>query len=135
MRLLPHKFNTYRRHKIARQKHQMTNWVAYNDRLRQLGDLAIWVNDEMLCLWAAPRRARAAQARLAAATAAKNYRRRSLKGNARVVPTFVGQVLQFQSDSILNSPNRRRSVNPDSGPWYFTVLSASWFTIHIVWHL
>lgn len=53
---MPHKFNADRRHKIAKQKFQVTNWPAYNESLRQRGDLRIWVSDEALYLWVAPRR-------------------------------------------------------------------------------
>lgn len=54
---MPHKFNADRRHKIAKQKYQITNWPAYNESLRQRCDLTIWVSDEALCQWSAPRRA------------------------------------------------------------------------------
>ncbi|MBP2444081.1 hypothetical protein JOH51_001520 [Rhizobium leguminosarum] len=54
---MPHKFNADRRDKIAKQKFQVTNWPAYNESLRQRGDLTIWVSDEALCRWSAPRRA------------------------------------------------------------------------------
>ncbi|WP_027681781.1 IS5 family transposase [Rhizobium leguminosarum] len=53
---MPHKFNADRREKIVKQKFQVTNWPAYNESLRQRGDLTIWVSDEALCLWRAPRR-------------------------------------------------------------------------------
>jgi hypothetical protein len=53
---MPHKYNAARRHRIARQMYRVTNWAAYNESLRQCGDLTIWVSDEVLCLWAAPRR-------------------------------------------------------------------------------
>ncbi|ANP91519.1 transposase (plasmid) [Rhizobium leguminosarum] len=50
---MPHKFNADRRDKIAKQKYQVTNWPAYNESLRQRGDLTIWVKDEALSLWTA----------------------------------------------------------------------------------
>ena len=53
---MPHKFNSDRRDKIAKQKFQVTNWPAYNESLRQRGDLTVWVSDEALCWWVAPRR-------------------------------------------------------------------------------
>ncbi|NEI82223.1 IS5 family transposase [Rhizobium ruizarguesonis] len=53
---MPHKFNADRRDKIAKQKYQVTNWPAYNESLRQRGDLTIWVKDEALSLWTARRR-------------------------------------------------------------------------------
>lgn len=53
---MPHKFNSNWRDKIAKQKFQVMNWPAYNESLRQRGDLTVWVSDEALCLWVAPRR-------------------------------------------------------------------------------
>ncbi len=53
---MPHKFNADRRVKILRQKQRVTNWSKYNEGLRQCGDLTVWVSDEALDLWAAPRR-------------------------------------------------------------------------------
>lgn len=38
---MPHKFNEDRRHKIAKQKFKVTNWAAYNESLRQRGDLTV----------------------------------------------------------------------------------------------
>lgn len=53
---MPHKFNEDRRHKIAKQKFKVMNWAAYNESLRQLGDLTVWVSDEALSQWSAQRR-------------------------------------------------------------------------------
>jgi hypothetical protein len=53
---MPHKFNADRRDKIAKQKFQVTNWPAYNESLRQRGDLTVWVSEEALSLWTAARR-------------------------------------------------------------------------------
>ncbi|ACM31360.1 IS5 family transposase [Agrobacterium rhizogenes] len=52
---MPHKFNCARRHKIASQKHRVTNWAAYNENLRRRGDLTVWVNEEVQCLWSGSR--------------------------------------------------------------------------------
>ncbi|MFW8587862.1 hypothetical protein ACOJBM_32235 [Rhizobium beringeri] len=46
--MMPHKFNADRRDKIAKQKFKVTNWAAYNESLRQRGDLTVWVSDEAL---------------------------------------------------------------------------------------
>ena len=40
----------------SQAKVQVTTWPAYNESLRQRGDLTVWVSDEALCLWVAPRR-------------------------------------------------------------------------------
>jgi hypothetical protein len=56
MPLMPHKFNAARRHKFAKTRYRVTNWPEYNESLRQRGDLTIWVTDEALGQWLAPRR-------------------------------------------------------------------------------
>jgi len=53
---MPHKLNEDRRHKIPKQKFKVTNWAAYNECLRQRGDLAVWISDEALSQWSASRR-------------------------------------------------------------------------------
>ena len=53
---MPHKFNAGRRDKIPKQKFRVTNWANYNESLRRRGDLTVWVSDEALGLWSAPRR-------------------------------------------------------------------------------
>lgn len=53
---MPHKFNADRRDKIPKQKQRVTNWSEYNEGLRQRGDLTVWISDDALDLWAAPRR-------------------------------------------------------------------------------
>jgi hypothetical protein len=56
MLYMPHKFNADRRDKIPKQKQRVTNWSEYNEGLRQRGDLTVWISDDALDLWAAPRR-------------------------------------------------------------------------------
>ncbi|MBX5212429.1 IS5 family transposase [Rhizobium sp. NZLR11] len=53
---MPHKFNSARRHKIARQKHRVVNWAEYNESLRRRGDLTVWLSDDARNLWSASRR-------------------------------------------------------------------------------
>ena len=52
---MPHKFNADRRDKIPKQKYRVINWSEYNEGLRQRGDLTVWVNEDVLDLWSAPR--------------------------------------------------------------------------------
>ena len=47
---MPHKFNADRRDKIPKQKYRVTNWTEYNERLRQRGDLTVWISDDALAL-------------------------------------------------------------------------------------
>jgi hypothetical protein len=53
---MPHKFNADRRDKIPKQKHRVTNWAEYDESLRRRGDLTVWISEEALALWSAPRR-------------------------------------------------------------------------------
>jgi hypothetical protein len=53
---MPHKFNAARRDKIPKQKYRVTNWAEYNESLRRRGDLTVWISDDALGLWSAPRR-------------------------------------------------------------------------------
>jgi hypothetical protein len=50
---MPHKYNTARRHHIARPKRRVTNWSAYNEALRQRGSLTVWFTDEAIGAWKA----------------------------------------------------------------------------------
>ena len=53
---MPHKYNSARRHHIARPQRRVTNWSAYNEALRQRGSLTVWFTDEAIAAWkAAPR--------------------------------------------------------------------------------
>ena len=53
---MPHKFNADRRDKIPKQRYRVTNWSDYNEALRRRGDLTVWISEEALGLWSAPRR-------------------------------------------------------------------------------
>ena len=53
---MPHKFNADRRDKTPKQKRRVTNWAAYNEGLRRLGDLTIWISEDAIGLWLAARR-------------------------------------------------------------------------------
>jgi len=53
---MPYKFNADRRDKIPKQRHRVTNWAEYNEGLRRRGDLTVWISEDALSLWSAPRR-------------------------------------------------------------------------------
>ncbi len=53
---MPHKFNADRRDHIPKQKHRVTNWSDYNESLRRRGDMTVWICEDSLDLWSAPRR-------------------------------------------------------------------------------
>ena len=50
---MPFKLNQDRRHRIPKQKHQVTNWREYDASLRQRGSLTVWFTDEAIAAWAA----------------------------------------------------------------------------------
>ena len=53
---MPHKFNAARRYKYPKKRYRVTNWAEYTEILRRRGDLTIWVTDDTLKHWRAPRR-------------------------------------------------------------------------------
>ncbi len=53
---MPHKFNADRGDRIPKKKYRVTNWTEYNEGLRRRGDLAVWISEDALALWSAPRR-------------------------------------------------------------------------------
>ena len=59
---MPFKLNQDRHHHIPRQRHQVTNWPAYEASLRQRGSLTVWFSDEAVQAWRAePRTTRGGQ--------------------------------------------------------------------------
>ncbi len=53
---MPFKHNAARRHRIPRARYRVTNWPAYEAGLRRRGDLTLWLDEDALAGWAAPRR-------------------------------------------------------------------------------
>ena len=53
---MPHKHNAARRHHIGKMKFKVTNWAEYEAGLRRRGSLTLWITQEALVGWAAPRR-------------------------------------------------------------------------------
>ena len=53
---MPYKHNAGRRHWIPKMKFQVTNWAEYEAGLRRRGSLTLWVTEEALAAWRAPRR-------------------------------------------------------------------------------
>lgn len=52
---MAHKFNADRRDKIPKQKYRVTSWADCNESLWRRGDLTVWLSEEALRLWSAPR--------------------------------------------------------------------------------
>ena len=64
---MPFKANATRRHRIPRQRHQVTNWAEYDASLRQRGSLTVWFTEEAIAAWRAePRTTRGGQAHYSA---------------------------------------------------------------------
>jgi hypothetical protein len=64
---VPFKANAARRHRIPKQRHQVTNWAEYDASLRQRGSLTVWFTEEAIAAWCAePRTTRGGQAHYSA---------------------------------------------------------------------
>jgi hypothetical protein len=59
---VPFKSNAARRHRIPKQRHQVTNWAEYDAALRRRGSLTVWFSDEAIAACRAePRTTRGGQ--------------------------------------------------------------------------
>ena len=59
---MPFKTNADRRHRIPKQRHQVTNWAEYDEPLRQRGSLTVWFTPAAVAAWRAePRTSRGGQ--------------------------------------------------------------------------
>src|SRR5215207_5984206 len=59
---VPFKANAARRHRIPKQRYQVTNWAEYDAALRQRGSLTVWFTEEAIAAWRAePRTTRGGQ--------------------------------------------------------------------------
>ena len=53
---MPFKHNAARRHRIGKMKFKVRNWAEYEAGLRRRGSLTLWMTEEALSLWQAPKR-------------------------------------------------------------------------------
>jgi hypothetical protein len=53
---MPFKHNAARRHRIGKMKFKVTNWSEYEAGLRRRGSLTLWMTEEALSSWQAPKR-------------------------------------------------------------------------------
>jgi len=61
---MPFRFHEPRRHRVPKARYRVTNWPEYDRGLVGRGDLRLWIADDALAAWAAPRRrTRGGQAR------------------------------------------------------------------------
>src|SRR5689334_1680275 len=117
---MPFKFHEARRHRIPRARYRVTNWPAYDRGLVGRGDLRLWIADDALAAWTAPRRrSRGGQARfsdLAIATVlmlASVFRLplRQAEGFVRSLMVLMGLALPVPDHTTL--ARRRRTVAVD----------------------
>ncbi len=67
MPVVPFKNLADRRHHIAKQRHRVTNWTAYDAGLRGRGSLTVWFTEAAIAAWRAePRTSRGGQSRYSA---------------------------------------------------------------------
>src|ERR687893_1136982 len=53
---MPFKHNAARRHRIPQARYRVRNWPAYEAGLKRRGDLTLWLDEDALTGWQAPRR-------------------------------------------------------------------------------
>jgi hypothetical protein len=53
---MPFKFNAARRHRIPLARYRVQNWPQYEAGLKRRGDLTLWIEEEAIAGWQAPRR-------------------------------------------------------------------------------
>jgi len=53
---MPFKANAAHRHRIPRARYRVINWPSYEAGLRRRGDLLLWLDQDVIAGWAAPRR-------------------------------------------------------------------------------
>ncbi len=106
---------------VPKARYRVTNWPTYDRGLVELGDLRLWIAEEALAAWAAPRRrTRGGQARfsdLAIETVlmlASVFRLplRQAEGFVRSLMALMGLALPVPDHTTLT--RRRRTVPVDS---------------------
>jgi hypothetical protein len=53
---MPFKHNAVRRHRIPKARYRVQNWLAYEAGLKRRGDLTLWLDEDAVAGWQAPRR-------------------------------------------------------------------------------
>lgn len=53
---MPFKHNAARRHRISKMKFKITNWAEYEAGVRRRGSLILWMTEDALSSWQAPKR-------------------------------------------------------------------------------
>ncbi len=53
---MPFKHHAARRHHVPKARYRVRNWPAYEAGLKRRGDLTLWLDEDALTGWQAPRR-------------------------------------------------------------------------------
>lgn len=48
---MPYTYPAKKGWKIPKQKYKLNNWSAYNEALRQRGNIEVWISDEAIAQW------------------------------------------------------------------------------------
>jgi hypothetical protein len=135
---MPFKHNAARRHRISKMKFKITNWAEYEAGLRRRGSLMLWMTEDALSSWQAPkRRTRGGQPRysdLAIETALTlglvfGLRLRQAEGFLKSVLRLMGLDLAVPDHTTLSrrankrlSPDKRQGHrDPGKGPFHVLV--------------
>ena len=122
---MPFKFHEPRRHRVPKARYRVTNWPDYDRGLVGRGDLLLWIADDALAAWAAPRRrTRGGQARfsdLAIETVlvlASVFRLplRRAEGFAGSILAVMGRALPVPDHTTLARRRRASAMPPKSPP-------------------
>ena len=51
---MPNKYPEKKGWRVPKQKYKLNNWAAYNQALRNRGDIEFWISDEAVDRWYEP---------------------------------------------------------------------------------
>ncbi|CAA9289386.1 MAG: Mobile element protein [uncultured Craurococcus sp.] len=114
---MPFKHNAARRHRIPKARYRIQNWPAHEAGLKRRGDLTLWLDEDALIRWQAPRRGTPGGQAWYSDAAIKlvlmlrivfHLALRQAEGIAASVLRLLGQTLRVPDRTTLN--RRSRSV-------------------------
>src|ERR671917_688396 len=132
---MPFKHNAARRHHIPKARYRVQNWPAYEAGLKRRGDLTLWLDEDALAGWQAPRRSTpGGQARYSDAAIELvltlrlvfHLALRQAEGFAASVLRLLGQALRVPDHTTLSRRGRRFAgrqpkVVPNGGPLHLVI--------------
>jgi hypothetical protein len=131
---MPFKHHAARRHRIPKARYRVRNWPAYEAGLKRRGDLTLWLDEDAIAAWQAPRRSTpGGQARYSDAAVELvlmlrlvfHLALRQAEGFATSVLRLLGQALRVPDHTTLcrrgrGSAGRRLEAVP-YGPMHLVV--------------